>query len=198
MKKRIGIFAGSFDPVHEGHVAFASEAVRQAGLERVYFLPETRPPGKAGITDLAHRVAMLQLAITGSPQLGLLEQCDERLSVLETLPRLEQHFADSQLCFLMGLDVLAALPAWPAAAQLLTRCGLIVAPRRESRERAVDLVNTLATPPLALYVIETAHGNVSSTDIRSAAAIGRRATGGLASVEAYIQEHHLYWAATSA
>jgi len=109
MKKHVGIFSGSFDPVHEGHLAFALEAAREADLERIYFLPETRPPRKGDITDVAHRVAMLHLATKHYPQLGVLEQPDEQFSVADTLPRLEQNFAGSQIFFLMGLEVLAYL-----------------------------------------------------------------------------------------
>ena len=192
MKKRVGVFSGSFDPVHEGHLAFALEAAREAELERVCFLPETSPPGKGDITDVAHRVAMLHLAIKPYAQLGVLEQPVEQLSVGETLPRLEQHFAGSQIFFLMGLEVLVYLPSWPFAEQLLARCGLIVATRRESRQWVVDIVATLATPPRALYIIETPHRAVASTDIRSAIATGSPGTGSLTSVEAYIKEHHLY------
>jgi nicotinate-nucleotide adenylyltransferase len=192
MNKQVGIFSGSFDPVHEGHLAFALEAVREAELECVCFLPETSPPGKSNITDVAHRVAMLRLAIEPYGQLGVLEQPVEQLSVGETLPRLEQNFAGRQLFFLMGPDVLAHLPSWPFAGQLLARSGLIVATRRESRQRVVDLVSTLATAPRALHIIETPRGAVSSTAIRSALAIGTPPTGSLPNVEAYIKEHHLY------
>jgi nicotinate-nucleotide adenylyltransferase len=196
-KQRVGIFAGSFDPVHQGHVAFAVEAAREAELERVYFLPETRPPRKGDITDVAHRLAMLHLAITPYPQLAVLEQPNEQLSVATTLPRLEQHFAGSQIFVLLGLDVLEDLPSWPSAEQLVTRCGLVVAPRRESRQRVEELVATLARPPRALYVIETPHRAVSSTDIRSAMATGTPRVGSLPSVDAYIKEHHLYSVAAS-
>jgi nicotinic acid mononucleotide adenylyltransferase len=140
---------------------------------------------------------MLHLAIKPYPQLGVLEQPDEQFSVAKTLPRLEQHFAGSQIFLLLGLEVLAYLPSWPFAERLVTRCGLIVAPRRESRQRVVDVVATLARPPRALYIIETPHGAVSSTDSRSAIATGTPGTGSLASVDAYIKEHHLYSGAAS-
>ena len=197
MEKRVGIFAGSFDPVHQGHLAFALAAVREAELERVYFLPEARPPRKGGITDVAHRVAMLHVAIKPYPQLGVLEQPDEQLSVAETLPRLEQHFAGRQIYLLLGPEVLAYLPSWPSVDELLNCCGLIVASRRESRQRVVDDVATLARAPRALYIIETPYRTVCSTDIRSAVASGTPQTGSLASVEAYIKEHHLYSVAAS-
>ena len=103
----------------------------------------------------------------------------------------------NQIFFLVGLEVLASLPSWPFAEQLLTRCGLIVAPRRESRQRVVDIVETLATPPRALHVIETPQGRISSTDMRSAIATGTTGIGSLTCVEGYIKEHHLYSVAAS-
>jgi nicotinate-nucleotide adenylyltransferase len=81
MSKGVGVFAGSFDPVHEGHLTFALQAAVEGELERVCFLPETRPPRKSDITDVAHRVAMLHLATRPYPQLGVLEQRDEQLWV---------------------------------------------------------------------------------------------------------------------
>ena len=198
MKKRVGIFGGSFDPVHQGHLAFALAAASEAALKRVYFLPEARPPRKRDITDVAHRVAMLHLAIKPYPQLGVLEQPDDQFSVANTMPRLEQHFAGSQIFLLMGLEVLAYVPSWPFAEQLLTHCGLIVAPRRESRQRVVEVVATLPRAPRALYIVETSDGAVSSTDIRSAIATGTPGVGSLASIDAYIKEHHLYTPAANA
>ena len=105
MKKRVGIFGGSFDPVHQGHLAFALAAASEASLERVHFLPEARPPRKPDITDLAHRVAMLHLAIRPYPQLEVLEQPDNQFSVANTVPRLEQHFAGSQIFLLLACHV---------------------------------------------------------------------------------------------
>jgi cytidyltransferase-like protein len=62
-QSRIGIYSGTFDPVHAGHMAFALQAMQEAKLDRLYFLPERRPRYKQGVEHFAHRVAMLERAI---------------------------------------------------------------------------------------------------------------------------------------
>ena len=61
-KNRVGILSGSFDPVHKGHIAFAIDAMKQAKLDEVYFLPEVKPRRKPGVSHVSHRIAMLQIA----------------------------------------------------------------------------------------------------------------------------------------
>ena len=68
MVKRIGIFAGTFDPVHKGHISFALQAIEAAGLDEVVFLPEPRPRHKQSVTDQSHRIAMINLAIKAYPK----------------------------------------------------------------------------------------------------------------------------------
>ena len=88
MSKRIGIYAGAFDPVHKGHVSFALQAIELAGLDEVAFVPEPRPRNKAGVTHLSHRIAMLRLAVKGHPKLKILEVPDKQFLVATSLPRL--------------------------------------------------------------------------------------------------------------
>ena len=124
MNQRIGIFAGSFDPVHKGHVAFALQALKEAKLDNVYFLPEIQPRNKEGITHVGHRIAMLKLALAPHPNFYLLELPGRQFSVTKTLPRLEQKFAGHELFLLMGSDVYKNLSNWPNYERLL-KVGLI-------------------------------------------------------------------------
>src|SRR5258708_1287895 len=90
--KKIPIFAGTFDPVHEGHLAFAQAALEE-GLEKVMFLVEPRPRRKQGVRALEHRTAMVQLAIADEPQLSTIVLEQARFSVNETLPVLRARFS---------------------------------------------------------------------------------------------------------
>ena len=80
---KVGIFSGTFDPVHAGHIAFALEAMESAGLDKVYFLPESMPRRKSGVTHYAHRLAMLELALKPYNKLSILELPDKQFSVVK-------------------------------------------------------------------------------------------------------------------
>ncbi|HEU5121705.1 MAG TPA: adenylyltransferase/cytidyltransferase family protein, partial [Candidatus Saccharimonadales bacterium] len=67
--RRIGIYSGTFDPVHYGHIAFAASAIRACNLDEVVFLPEPQPRYKAGVTDIAHRLALLTMATAAQSNL---------------------------------------------------------------------------------------------------------------------------------
>src|SRR5687768_15392849 len=95
--KKVGIYAGTFDPVHEGHLAFAREAAAQYGLDKVFFLVEPNPRRKQGVKALEHRNEMVQLAIRSEKLFAsiLLEQ--HRFTVTETMPVLRSRFKNSEL-----------------------------------------------------------------------------------------------------
>src|SRR3954451_17379308 len=105
MNQRIGIFAGSFDPIHKGHIAFALKAAESAELDEVYFLPEQRPRGKEGITHISHRLAMLELAARAHAKLGVIDLPDKQFWMSKAWPRLRQRFPGDKLFLLMGVDV---------------------------------------------------------------------------------------------
>jgi len=191
--RRIGIYAGTFDPVHAGHLGFALQAIQAAELDKVYFLPERRPRGKTGVEHFGHRVAMLQRAARPHPQFGVLELDDVSFSVARTLPRLQQRFAGSQLVFLFGSDILAALPDWPNAAQLLTSAELVIGLRaQEDRQQLHRLIEAWPAQPKALTMFDSYAPDVSSGSVRQALAQRRPAKGLLTSVERYSDRHWLY------
>src|SRR5258708_5333861 len=138
--KKIGIFAGSFDPVHKGHIEFALAALKEAKLDKVYFLVEARPRYKTGITHLAHRLAMLKLAINSQKSLAILDFPDRQFSVAKTLPRLNHKFPSDELFLICGSDVLIHLPEWPLAISLLKRINLIIGIRQSSTKSETDLL----------------------------------------------------------
>lgn len=191
--RRIGIFAGSFDPVHKGHIGFALAAKRSANLDAVYFLPEIQPRNKAGVTHVSHRVAMLNLAVKPHRSLHVLSLPDRHFSVKSTLPRLRKHFPRSELLLLLGSDVFLGVPDWPYNASLLKQVGLIVGVRANSGiVAALQLVNELKQPLKELHIVESTEPAVSSRQIRRATMRGRHAPGELASVQSYIAHNWLY------
>lgn len=191
--KRLGIYAGTFDPVHAGHIAFALQALRAAGLDKVYFLPERQPRGKTAPTHFAHRVAMLKQAARPHPQFGVLELPDVNFGVRQTLPRLKRQFGDSQLLFLFGSDVVARLPTWPLAERLATHHELIIGLRGDDNQ--AELQQAIAAWPfqaLAVTLIASQAPGVSSGKIRDSLRRGQSTAGSLTSVARYSNRHWLY------
>ena len=125
-RHKVGIYPGSFDPIHSGHIAFALQAMSECNLSKVVFLPEPQPRGKPNITALLHRVALIDFAIQSKPGLELGQPVSRRFSVSNSLPKLTASYADAALTFLMGSDVVKTLDGWPHITTLLTKASLAI------------------------------------------------------------------------
>ncbi len=122
---RIGIFGGTFDPVHRGHVLLAECCQRQLALARVLFVPAAHQPHKpmAPRASDADRVAMLELATRGRPEFEVCTLEIERGGrsyMVDTLRALKARMPEAALFLLVGADALADLPAWREAAEVCT------------------------------------------------------------------------------
>jgi nicotinate-nucleotide adenylyltransferase len=146
----IGLFGGTFDPIHRGHVALARAARERCGLGRIYFVPSNIPPHKTQmpVTPYVHRYAMTVLATMGDKMLvpSLLEAPDSggqagpgakpgvalRPSYsIDTIRRLKQSLKKSdQLFFVIGIDAFAEIAKWHQAEALFEECEFIVASRQ--------------------------------------------------------------------
>ncbi|HVX24282.1 MAG TPA: hypothetical protein VG992_02995 [Candidatus Saccharimonadales bacterium] len=189
---RVGIYAGTFDPVHAGHIAFALQAVQAAELDRVYFLPERLPRRKVGSEHFGHRVAMLKRALKPHRQFSVLELPERHLSVRATLPRLQRRFPEAQLVFLMGSDVAMYLDRWPYADRLLA-AGEVVIGRchADQQQSRADIMAHWPVIPRTL-ILDSHAPAISSTAIRAALRQHQAARGLLTSVKHYSQHHWLY------
>ncbi|HEX5744003.1 MAG TPA: hypothetical protein VFX84_00950 [Candidatus Saccharimonadales bacterium] len=195
MKKtlRAGIYAGTFDPVHSGHIAFALQALKAAGLDKVYFLPERRPRGKRQVEHFGHRAAMLGSALEPHPQLEVLELEDTNFSVNRTLPRLRKHFPGAELAFLFGSDVARGLADWSGAERLLKDAEIIIGIRsRDRRDDVRRAVEAWPVGPKSVLIFDSPAPDVSSGIVREALRRGGQAPGLLTSVERYSGHHWLY------
>ena len=121
---RLGLFGGTFDPIHLGHLLLAEQCREQCALDEVWFLPSGIPPHKrqGGISPAKVRAEMIELAISGHSQFRLCRDEIERDEVsytFQTLQRLRDADPDRQLFFLIGADSLGDLPTWREPAQVL-------------------------------------------------------------------------------
>jgi nicotinate-nucleotide adenylyltransferase len=191
--KRIGIYAGTFDPVHSGHITFALQALKAAKLDKVYFLPERRPRAKQHVEHFGHRVAMIRRAIKPHPQFDVLEMVDVNFNVERTLPHLQKEFPKSQLVFLFGSDVVTGLADWPQAENLLKKGELVVGLRSQNnRDEIKRIIEGWQTQPKAVTIFDSFAPDVSSGKIRQALRLRKPAQGLLKSVERYSDHHWLY------
>jgi nicotinate-nucleotide adenylyltransferase len=192
-QRRIGMYSGTFNPVHAGHIAFAIQAMEIAHLDELYFLPERRPRYKQQVEHFAHRVAMVERAIRPHRHFGVLEMVDINFTVNRTLPKLEHQFAGSQLVFLFGSDAVVGLPHWAYAERLLTTSELVVAVRSDQAKVAVErMIAQWLIQPKAIAIINSYAPEVSSGSIREALRQRRPVRGLLQSVARYSNNHWLY------
>ena len=138
---RLGVFGGTFDPVHVGHLIMAQEALLRLRLDRLLFVPAARPVHKRSraIAPVEHRVAMLRLAVRGEPRFGVstLEADRDGASfTVDTLEALAQGGARS-LFFVMGQDSLDDFRTWRDPERIARLARLVVLPRGDGGRPAV-------------------------------------------------------------
>ena len=129
MHRHIGIYPGTFDLVHDGHVAFAKEALGLLHLDQVVFLPEKKPRRKQKVSDISKRQQLLEQALLSEPKLESHILPSDQFTILETLPELHQLLPGSKFTFLMGSDVAMHLPMWQDLPLLLHGTPILVAMR---------------------------------------------------------------------
>ena len=198
--KRVGIFAGSFDPVHEGHLAFAKQALEQGNLEKVFFLVEPRPRRKQGVKALEHRLQMVRLAIKNQSKFGLIVLEQVRFNVTETLPTLKELFKGAELRLLFGDDAVKHLAQWPHIEDLVNDVHFIIGVRGHTIKDARSNLQALErTRNLRLkYILfESLKPQFSSSTIRLSIKQGHQPDGLPKTVLDYIQKQGLYVSGTS-
>jgi nicotinate-nucleotide adenylyltransferase len=193
MTKRIGIYAGTFDPVHTGHVTFALQALRAARLDRLYFLPERRPRDKRQVEHFGHRVAMIKHALKPHRQLEVLELVDINFSVERTLPELQKQFPNDELVFIFGSDIVSGMTNWPHIDKLLHNFDIVIGLRNEdSRASLHTIIEAWPSQPKSVIMFPSYAPRISSGKVREALRRHQPAEGVLASVERYSDRNWLY------
>lgn len=168
---RIGIFGGTFDPIHNGHLQVARAALQSAQLDRVLFVVAARPPHKTGNTAATPelRFRLVEAAVASEPQLeaSRVELDREGPSyTVDTLKDLQTQQPDAQWSLIIGLDSLVDLPKWKDHQGIYQRARLLVVPRSgEKFKIPKSLVGKYDMLPFEMI-------DVSSTDIRRRVAAG--------------------------
>jgi nicotinate-nucleotide adenylyltransferase len=186
---RLAIFGGTFDPIHNGHLAIAREAARQFDLDRVLFIPAGRPPHKAAgpRASYEHRLRMVELACAPDPRFepSRLEAGSQTSYSIDTIGKVRASLAsDDELYFIMGADAFAEIETWHRWRDVLRSVEFIVVsrPGRQYNVPAGARVQGLDNLEL----------QASSSEIRERLARGDFDVDVPPAVLAYIRQHHLY------
>lgn len=135
MSVRIGLFGGTFNPVHRCHLEIARQARTRLKLDRVLFIPSGDPPHKAAgsLAPAPHRVEMVRLAIAHDPTFAVSEVESSRLTKsysIDTVRALRAEFGpETELFFILGLDAFLEFPSWRKPKELLSLCHFVVVSR---------------------------------------------------------------------
>lgn len=179
MPSLIGLFGGTFDPPHLGHLALAMAARRQLGLDRLLWMLTPDPPHKQGqsITPLDHRLAMVKLALEGHPEFELstveIDRPGPHLS-LDTVRIVAEQNPGAGLVYLMGGDSLHDLPTWHRPADLVSALHFLVVMRRP--EDDIDLPALEAQIPgltAKVRFVDAPPVEIAASEIRTRVAAGQ-------------------------
>jgi nicotinate-nucleotide adenylyltransferase len=199
MAELIGVFGGTFDPPHLGHLILAAEAQNQLQLARVVWVLTPEPPHKPErpITPLHHRLEMLKRTIEAVPGFEIstieIDRPGPHYSV-DTIDLLQVRHPTSRLVLLIGGDSLHSLPGWNRPEELVTAASLIGVMRRPSDEIDLKILGE-SLPGLMnkLRFIETPQLEISSSSIRERIAQGGHYRFYLSpGVYDYIRQNRLY------
>jgi len=197
-REQIGVFGGTFDPIHFGHLAIAEEARVALGLSQVIFIPAAHQPLKGRVPELSEqRLAMVRLACTDNPAFRV-DDLELRRPppsyTIDTLIHLRERFGtEVELWFILGADAAQFIPRWHRIEQILalTRLAIVARPGHQC-----DLTALQATLPALAGRATLIHGprlEISSSDLR------RRLSEGLPvryqlpeAVRQFILTHQLY------
>lgn len=196
----IGLFGGTFDPIHFGHLRSAVEVREACGLEQVVLIPAAVPPhkGRGAMAPAADRLRMIELAVAGAPGLAVSDVELRRAGpsyTIDTVRHFQDKVPDGDIALIMGLDAFIEIDTWKSFREILSIVAVIVVSRPDSlpdragsdRARVKGVLTAIVSPQT---IAETAEGfqapglkpvavqpvtalNISSTRIRGMIGAGR-------------------------
>jgi nicotinate-nucleotide adenylyltransferase len=220
VSSRIGLLGGTFNPIHNAHLAIAREARKTVGLDRVVMIPSGDPPHKPpqGVASAKDRYEMVRLALGSDPAFAISDVEVRRPGKsysIDTVRLLQQEFGnETRLYFLIGLDAFLEFPTWREPVTLLRLCSFVILSRpglsflalstlpvipRLPQESLIDLDKgrrtrlDVETGLQSLICLRVSPSSVSASDIRARLARGASTADLLPpAVESYILQHHIY------
>src|SRR5262245_15277186 len=199
---KIGVFGGTFDPVHQAHLIIAEQCREQANLDQVRFVPSARPPHKSEqeISAFDRRADMIQLAIAGHPAFRIDELEKDRAGpsyTADTLAELHRTHPDAELYLMLGADCLPDLPSWHDPVRIVKQATLLVIARPGwamwPTEQLREALKLAADVELKMQVVSVPFIDIASRDLRRRVAEGKSIRYLVPSaVAAYIADKNMY------
>ncbi len=194
---RLGLYGGTFDPIHLGHLILAEQCREACGLDRVWLVVAGSPPHKpGGRTPVGHRLEMVRIAIAGHPAFAASDIEANRPGPhysVETLEAIRRDHPDDELFFLIGADSLADLPTWREPERIARLATIVVVNRPGIEEVDPARLPDFGTGALPLAWVSIPPVGIASSDLRRRMADGRSIRYMVPrGVEAYIEAHGLY------
>jgi nicotinate-nucleotide adenylyltransferase len=215
---KVGIFGGTFNPIHYGHLRAAEEVKEKANLDNILFIPSGKPPLK--IKDIAgarHRYEMTRLALMKNTHFELSDrECRKKVKsyTVKTLKELKKTYPERDFYFILGIDAFLEMPIWWHYEELFTLAHFIIISRpgfqfvdlrmspvikakksvlRKLDNREIELYTIDLQGPMTLMLLRHTPVGISSTEIRGRISQGKSIKYLLpASVESYIISNKLY------
>ncbi|WP_099205762.1 nicotinate (nicotinamide) nucleotide adenylyltransferase [Scatolibacter rhodanostii] len=196
---RLGVYGGTFNPIHAGHVHVIQEFIKRLDLQKLLLIPTGTPPHKE-VKDLASakdRLAMCELAVAELSQAEVSDieiKRQGRSYTADTLAFVQDKYPDAQIFLLMGEDMFLTLQNWRRADEIMKLANIVVAPRSHSIQKIKQHKLILETEYAARVLIEEIpYLSISSTQIRE----NRKRSKDIQSlvpqtVAEYIEENHIY------
>jgi nicotinate-nucleotide adenylyltransferase len=194
---RLGLYGGTFDPIHLGHLILAEQCREACGLDQVWLVVAGSPPHKpGGRTAVGHRLEMVRIAIAGHPAFVASDIEAKRPGPhysVETLEAIRRDHPDDELFFLIGADSLADLPSWREPGRIAQLATIVVVNRPGIEEVERDRLPDLGPGSRPLEWVAIPPVGIASSDLRRRLAEGRSVRYMVPrGVEAYIEAHGLY------
>lgn len=194
-KKRIGLFGGTFNPIHCGHVKAAESVQNIFSFDRILFIPSYLPPHKESVdvASAAHRLKMVELALASFdrffPSSVEIDARGTSYSIL-TLNKIKEMFPQTEAFFLLGIDAFLEIETWKDYEDVLEQCSFVVMSRPGFRlSEAKDIL----TEKYKIYLLSINTLDISSSEVRERIRKNQPIEGLVPeNVENYIKEKRLY------
>ena len=197
---RIGVFGGTFDPIHMGHIIVAEDARAALELDKILFIPAGQPWFKSyrQITEASHRHAMVCLAVEDNPLFDVSDIEIRRSGpsyTVDTLAELGKRYADAEFVVILGIDALREIDRWRQPRMLFEMASVVGMARPGTTLDPSVLNAAIPGASSRMRLLDSALIDISGTDIRRRVVAGRSIRYRVpASVERYIYENGLYQA----
>jgi nicotinate-nucleotide adenylyltransferase len=194
---RLGIFGGTFDPIHDGHLAAAKAAMECAHLDRVVFVPSAQPPHRAAaLAPADDRLAMTRLAAEADSRFEVSDVEVERGGMsytADTLAELHRTHPDDELYLILGWDAGRLFSTWHKPEEVTRLASVVIVGRPGMQSPMPSDLDAAGLDPGRVILCLVPTPDVSGSGLRRAITSGESVAGKLpAAVEQFIAEHHLY------